>query len=490
MNYSEISDEQRVNATAMFSYTLITFVLIICYFIEVFKKSRTLSYFIIFTILALIPFIVCKALLAKDKESQKVKYTIAFGFLVFYTFVIFTTTSPIAYIYAIMVAVILLCYNNIKLIFLYMLTTTFINIAQIIYLVMNHQITKNDTANIEIQIASLILFTLFMTMSTIAADLTNKNRLGQIQEEQEKTATLMNQILQISSQMTNNINIISNKMNILNDIVDKTKISMEEVTNGTGETAESIQMQMEKTTEINKAIQDVNTSTNQISQAINYAKEEISISKTNINDLIHHVELSNKANQNVSKEITELNEYANKMQSIIEFINGITNQTSLLALNASIEAARAGDAGKGFAVVASEISNLATQTKDATVNITELINSISNELSNMINVIENMLNNSEEQNNVANNTAKCFEDISSKVNIVFNEVEKLNKLVTGLNEANEQVIIGIETISASTEEVTAHSHQTLEYSINNSKITNEINNIVQTLNNLAEELKM
>ena len=175
--------------------------------------------------------------------------------------------------------------------------------------------------------------------------------------------------------------------------------------------------------------------------------------------------------------------------AIIAMLNAVTNQTSLLALNASIEAARAGEAGRGFSVVASEISNLATQTKEATVNITTLITNVSKELEKMITIIEDMLHNSEEQNIVANNTAKNFEDISSKVKLVYNEAEKLNKLVTGLNEANEHVIMGIETISASTEEVTAHSYQTLEYSINNSEITNEINNIVQTLSNLTEELK-
>ena len=210
-----------------------------------------------------------------------------------------------------------------------MLTTTIINVAQTIFLAVTHQITKNDIANIEIRLASLILFTLFMTMSTIAAELTNKNRMEQIKEEQEKTASLMKQILLISKQMTDNINIVSDKMNILNDRVDKTKISMEEVTHGTGDTAESIQMQMEKTTEINQAIQDVNTSTNKITQIINNTQKEISASQVNIKDLIKHVEISNQENKDVSKEIIDLNEYTNQMQSIIGMINGVTNQTSL-----------------------------------------------------------------------------------------------------------------------------------------------------------------
>ncbi|MGN0436773.1 MAG: methyl-accepting chemotaxis protein, partial [Wujia sp.] len=209
---------------------------------------------------------------------------------------------------------------------------------------------------------------------------------------------------------------------------------------------------------------------------------------TNIDELIRHVELSNKSNKNVSDEINKLNEYAVKMQSIIELINGITSQTSLLALNASIEAARAGEAGRGFAVVASEISNLATQTENATVDITELIDIVSSELANMVNLIEDMLHNSDEQNKVANNTAHSFEEIAVKAETVYYEVERLNELVTGLTAANEQVIRGIETISAATEEVTAHSSETLETSERNSSITEEVEEIVEVLSSLANEL--
>lgn len=79
------------------------------------------------------------------------------------------------------------------------------------------------------------------------------------------------------------------------------------------------------------------------------------------------------ANNRVLEKMKVLTEYTNKMNTIIETITSIANSTGMLALNASIEAARAGEAGRGFSVVATEISGLASQTKDATVNITELI---------------------------------------------------------------------------------------------------------------------
>lgn len=489
MKINKMSDKVRVNTTAMFCYTILIAILDVAYFIEVLKKSRTVPYYIVFLILSLVPYIMARITLVKDRESDKIKYILAGGFFIFNLFIIFTTTSVIAYVYAIMVAVILVCYNNNKLTLVYMLGITLSNIAQVIFMSVSHQSTSMKTSDIEIRILSLILFTVFVSMSTLAVEITNKNRMKQIETEKERVSNLINQILKVSNKMTDNIGYVSNKMEILYDTADKTKRSMEEVALGTGETVDSIQMQMKKTEEIYQSICDVSNSTSTISDNIGATREEIESSKTNITELIRQVELSNESNKYVSNDIEKLNEDAKKMQSVIEIINGVTSQISMLALNASIEAARAGEAGKGFAVVASEISNLATQTNDATVNITELIDNVTEELSNMVSVIKDMLYNATEQNKVANNTAHSFEEIAIKAETVYSEADKLNELVKGLSLANEQVIKGIETISAATEEVTAHSSETLETSERNSSIASEIKEIVQGLSDLANELK-
>lgn len=453
MDFNKMSDKQRVNSAAMFCYTLLVFILAGCYLLEVIKKSRTISYFVVFLILLLVPYIICKVLSAKDKESDRIKYIMAGGFLIFYLFVIFTTISVIAYVYAIMVAIVLICYNDNKLIVMYMVSVTVGNIAHVIYLGISHQITPEALPDIEIRVASLILFTLFMSMSTKAAELTNQNRMMEIEKEKERVSNLMEQILRVSDQMTENIGTVSQKMEILNETANKTRVSMEEVNQGTGDTVDSIQMQMEKTEEIHRAINEVSNSTNNISNNIEATRKEIQTSKGNIDELIHHVELSNQSNKDVSEEIEKLNEYAEKMQSIIGLINGITSQTS-----------------------------------EATINITELIGNVSSELSNMVNVIEDMLHNAEEQNEFANRTAYSFEEIAAKTNMVYQESDKLRELVTNLSKANEQVIRGIETISSATEEVTAHSSETLESTERNSSIAGEVEEIVEVLSSLATEL--
>ena len=105
-DFTKVSDKRRLNSTAMFCYTITTVILAVSYLVEVLKKSRTVQYFIVFMILLMIPMVACRVLLAKDKDSDKVKYAIAGGFFILNCFVIFTTVSPIAYVYAIMIAAI------------------------------------------------------------------------------------------------------------------------------------------------------------------------------------------------------------------------------------------------------------------------------------------------------------------------------------------------------------------------------------------------
>ena len=412
----------------------------------------------------------------------------AIGFGIFYLFIIFTTISPVAYVYAIMMAVILLSYDNIKLILGYMIGICVGNIVQVAYQAMTTGIASEDMPNVEIRIASLILFGLFMVVGTMISDQNNRSRIEEIEKEKERAAALNEQILHVSEQITENIRVVADKMEVLENSSNKTRSSMEEVAQGTGETVESIQLQMEKTEQIQNTIKKVECSSDTIRQNMDETQRELAQSKNNINALIEQVQISNEANANVSRELEELYTYTNQMQSIVQMINDVTEQTSLLALNASIEAARAGEAGKGFAVVASEISALATQTQQATVNITNLINNISSELSQVVEVIHQMMKNVEVQNQATDNTARSFGQIAVCIEKVGKESHSLENLVVELSDANSEIIRGIETISAATEEVTAHSSETLESSEENNSITGEVSTIVDQLHTLAQDL--
>ena len=148
MNHDHRSDKHRLNAITMLSYTVLVTILALSYLVEILKQSRTIPYFIVFLILLLVPYILCRILYARNKESDLIRKIFAVGFLIFSMFVIFTTISPVAYIYSIIAAVILVGYSDNKLITLYMIATTIGNVIHVAYLGVTRQITSDTLPTI------------------------------------------------------------------------------------------------------------------------------------------------------------------------------------------------------------------------------------------------------------------------------------------------------------------------------------------------------
>ncbi len=476
------------NSVALGCYIGYNIILLAFYLLEVIKGSRTIGYFAIFATLSLAPLILAIVCYKANKDSEKLKLIIAIGFPIFYTYTIFTTVSALAFLYGILVMLIMLVYADAKLTTIFGSVITGINIAHVIYLVATDAMTKEDLPDIEIRLAFILVFVIFANLITRTMVKLNEARMSHIARENEHVTDMLSQIMEISDTMTSNIGVVYEKMERLEDSVSKTKEAMEEVSNGTTDTAESVQNQLLKTEEIQEFIRKVEDSAGAIDSGVQDATDEISLGKEKIDELINQVSISEDASSKVSKELAELVEYTGNMQSIIELIDNITSQTSLLSLNASIEAARVGEAGKGFAVVASEISNLAEQTQNATVSITDLINNISAELEEVVSVVNYLMDNNKLQSVAATETASSFETIASMVSDIRHQTGEMTGAVEELAATNEAIVDNIQTISAATEEVTAHSNMTLESSEENSSIVEEVGEIVCELQTLANRL--
>ena len=488
MNEQSTMARRRANKTALILYGVMNLVLILCYLLEVVKKSRTVGYFIVFCLLAAIPWVISALIYRKAPTSEVIQYTIPGGFSIFYLFIIFTTVSPVAFVYAFIIAIALIPMANMRMNLGYMGIVVIGNIVQVALQAFSGGIASEDLPNIEIRIASSLMVGVYLYVSTKVLISNNQERLEELEEEKQRTADLMEQVLRASDQITCNIGTLSDKMGILEHTTGQTMSAMQEVSTGTNDTAASIQVQMQKTEEIQNTIGNVGAAAEAISEDIQATKVELDRSEAGIRSLIEQVRISNQSNEEMASEMVKLKQYTDQMQTIIDVIDNVTSQTSLLSLNASIEAARAGEAGKGFAVVATEISSLAVQTQQATEDITSLINNISAELAVVVRLIENVISNTKIQNEAANHTADSFCAIFEKIEEVAAQTERTMHLMTDLERANTAITRGIETISAATEEVTAHSSETLSIGEENNKVTGEVGIIINKLHEMAQEL--
>ena len=158
--------------------------------------------------------------------------------------------------------------------------------------------------------------------------------------------------------------------------------------------------------------------------------------------------------------ITRLNEGSQEIENVISMISGIAEQTNLLALNATIEAARAGEAGKGFAVVASEVKNLSNQTTSATEDIRTLIGNIQSEISSAVDAAEQIDKVIKEISEIAGGISTAVEEqggatreISRTVNqsatncsVIAERVQEVSTALSKTNQSMGQVIDGVQKI--------------------------------------------
>ncbi len=198
---------------------------------------------------------------------------------------------------------------------------------------------------------------------------------------------------------------------------------------------------------------DLNTATSHVTEravSVSAATEEMTLTISEISSQIAQVsgrmgEIADEA-QKTDSQVRELVENSSKVNEVVTLIQSIAEQTNLLALNATIEAARAGEAGKGFAVVASEVKTLATQTSKATEDISQQVSGIQASGGKAVLAVETIASAVSELSQLTNSIASAIEqqtsatsEISSSISSVSDSVSSTGAMTNSLVETAEKL---------------------------------------------------
>ncbi|MBQ3422980.1 MAG: methyl-accepting chemotaxis protein [Romboutsia sp.] len=187
-------------------------------------------------------------------------------------------------------------------------------------------------------------------------------------------------------------------------------------------------------------------------------------------------------------KISNFGKDINKIDEITSLINSIAEQTNLLALNAAIEAARAGEAGKGFAVVADEIRHLAEQVKDSVENISNLIGVISKNTNDIVIDSVNIDDELKKQSFTINNSIESFKEIVVGVDKMIPEIDNLRVSAEDIEQDKNGIIKKIDELSEIAVNVSASSEEILASSEQMNTTTEEVSIAAEVLNNMTADM--
>jgi methyl-accepting chemotaxis protein len=204
------------------------------------------------------------------------------------------------------------------------------------------------------------------------------------------------------------------------------------------------------------------------------ASENLITAKDDIIKLSTQIEESAQNEIELAQNVDKLSEEANEIKTILDMISEIADQTNLLALNAAIEAARAGEHGRGFAVVADEVRNLAEKTQKALSEINSTINIV---VQSITEASTQMNKNSDEIQKLVSTANAAEEKISSAVMMVDNSVNTTNKMVEDVEHTGKNIELIVNKIT-----------EINEISSTNARSVEEIASAAEHLNELTNEL--
>lgn len=322
-------------------------------------------------------------------------------------------------------------------------------------------------------------------VSTIIEEIANGDinaDFGMVKESNDEIGLIIEKMKELTQSLGNIVGKIRNSSDTmsansyeLNDTSSQTlaannEISkaVEDVAEGSTGMAASISKINENLLEMSNETKDINESVNEIRNQTVAVQDSSKIMNNKIKSMQNSSQKMDEGISAISKRIETVNTTVDKVSNIVSVIEEISSETNLLSLNASIEAARAGDAGKGFAVVAQEIRVLSDNTNTELENIKQIISSLVEECRYCVQASGTIVEDNAKQKEEIKAVLDEFGSLDEQIQKTAEKADEIEKLVTAMIELND--------------DITKSSNSLTDVSAANAAATEEMNANIEELN--------
>lgn len=494
MDYNENEFKAKANIKARRIWLVFALLLSANYGTDVSQGGYPSTNFIIFLILCWVPFFAGDLLLRiRGKADDRYRYALVVGYGIFYTFLICTTDSPIAFTYILPVVSLLVLYKDRK----FMVGCAIANIASVIISVIYHlvvlgQNTATDQKNYQLQIACLLLCYIGYIMSIRHLIESDGALTNSIKADLKRVVTTVEQVKTASNTIMDGITVVRELATENKHGSDIVVDGMNKLTDHNGQLQFRTASSQEMTGDINSQVQNV---ASMINDMVSLTAESGKHAKTSSVDLESLVQTA-RTMADLSNEVEHiLDAFKAEFETVKQetgTIDSISSQTNLLALNASIEAARAGEAGKGFSVVAEQIRKLSTETKDSSGQISEALSRLDEISGKMTSSIEETLKLIQVTLEKVTQTGENVNKITQDSSLLGEHIQTIDSAMKEVESSNRQLVENMEQVSSIVETMTtciSDSDETSKRMLSKyEESASNINNIENVIQELMCEL--
>lgn len=322
-------------------------------------------------------------------------------------------------------------------------------------------------------------------VSTIIEEIANGNinaDFGMVKETNDEIGLIIEKMKELTQSLGNIVGRIRNSSDTmsansyeLNDTSSQTLAANNEISKAVEDVAEGSTGMAASISKINENLLEMSNETKDINESVNEIRNQttaVQDSSKIMNDKIKSMQDSSRKMDDgisaISKRIETVNTTVDKVSNIVSVIEEISSETNLLSLNASIEAARAGDAGKGFAVVAQEIRVLSDNTNTELENIKQIISSLVEECRYCVQASGTIVEDNAKQKEEIKAVLDEFGSLDEQIQKTAEKADEIEELVTAMIELND--------------DITKSSNSLTDVSAANAAATEEMNANIEELN--------